>query len=43
LKLAIILHEVYGSIDLAALALNRYDALTNQGLWKAYLTKLTSG
>jgi len=43
LKLAIILHEVYGSIDLAALALNRYDALTNKGLWKAYLTKLTSG
>ena len=43
LKLAIILHEVYGSIDLAALALNRYDAMTNKGLWKAYLTKLTSG
>jgi len=42
LKLAIILHEVYGSVDLAALALNRYDALTNKGLWKAYLAKLTS-
>jgi FkbM family methyltransferase len=43
LKLAIILHEVYASIDVAALALNRYDAMTNKGLWKAYLTKLTSG
>ena len=43
LKLAIILHEVYASIDLAALALNRYDALTNKGLWQAYLSKLTAG
>ena len=43
LKLAIILHEVYGSVDLAALALNHYDALTNKGLWKAYLAKLTAG
>ena len=42
LKLAIILHEVYASIDLAALALNRYDAMTNKGLWKAYLARLTS-
>jgi FkbM family methyltransferase len=39
LKLAIILHEVYGSVDLAALALDRYDAMTNKGLWKAYVTK----
>jgi hypothetical protein len=42
LKLAIIMHEVYASVDLAALALNRYDALTNKGLWKAYLARLTS-
>lgn len=41
LKLAIILHEVYESWDLAALALQRYDAQTGKGLWQNYLTKLT--
>ena len=43
LKLAMILHEVYASVDLAALALKHYDAMTNKGLWNAYLARLTSG
>jgi FkbM family methyltransferase len=42
LKLAIILHEVYGSVDLAALALEHYDALTKQCLRQTYLSRLTS-
>ena len=40
LKLALILHDVYGSFDLAALALEAHDAKTGQGLWTAYLTRL---
>ena len=42
LKLAIILHEVYASVDMAALALSSYDALSNTNLRQAYLAKLTS-
>jgi FkbM family methyltransferase len=41
LKLAIILHEVYASVDLAALALSSYDALSGADLRSAYLSKLT--
>ena len=43
LKLAIILHEVYASWDLAALALQQHDVQTGKGLWKTYLDRLTSG
>ncbi len=41
LKLAVILHEVYGSYDFAALALRHFDAMTEGGLWQAYLRRLT--
>jgi FkbM family methyltransferase len=41
LKLAIILHEVYGSWDLAALALRSYDSQTGTRLHPVYLAKLT--
>jgi FkbM family methyltransferase len=40
LKLAIILHEVYGSWDLAALALRAHEGKTGKGLWQAYLERL---
>lgn len=43
LKLALILHDVYGSFDLAAVALQAHDAKTGQDLWTAYLTKLGAG
>jgi FkbM family methyltransferase len=43
LKLAIILHEVYASFDLAALALQHHDIQTGKGLWKTYLNRLASG
>jgi FkbM family methyltransferase len=43
LKLAIILHEVYASWDLAALALQQHDAQTGNGLWKTYLNRVTGG
>jgi FkbM family methyltransferase len=42
LKLAAILHEVYESIDLAALALEAYDRLTGSGLQKIYLKRLSA-
>lgn len=41
LKLAIILHEVYGSWDMAALALEHYDSATGNGLCLDYLALLT--
>jgi FkbM family methyltransferase len=41
LKLAAILHEVYESIDLAALALESYDRLTGSGLQRIYLKRLS--
>jgi len=37
LKLAVILHENYGSTDLAARALSAYDAKTGSGLADAYI------
>jgi FkbM family methyltransferase len=40
LKLALILHEVYQSWDLAALALQHYDARTGKRLWHDYLVKV---
>jgi hypothetical protein len=43
LALALILHEVYGSFDLAALALQHHDAKTKPGLWSAYMTRLLGG
>ena len=43
LKLAVILHEVYGSFDLAALALQQHDMQTGKNLWKSYLNRVTSG
>lgn len=42
LKLAIILHEVYSSFDLAALALRAYDTQTGKDLNRLYLAKLTA-
>jgi FkbM family methyltransferase len=43
LRIAIILHEMYVSCDLAALALQHYDAKTGKGLWKTYMTRLCGG
>jgi hypothetical protein len=43
LKTAIILHEVYASWDLAALALQSYDAKTKKNLQQTYIAKLTGG
>jgi FkbM family methyltransferase len=42
LKLAVILHEVYRSFDLAALAIKHHDAKTDAGLWPAYIKRLTT-
>jgi hypothetical protein len=41
LKLAVVMHEVYGSYDLTALALRHFDAETEGGLWPAYVRRLT--
>jgi len=41
LKLACIVHECYGSYDLAALALSAYDAQTGARLHPAYVERLT--
>ncbi|HEX7005796.1 MAG TPA: FkbM family methyltransferase [Alphaproteobacteria bacterium] len=41
LKLAVVLHEVYGSYDLTALALKHFDLQTEGGLWPAYVRRLT--
>lgn len=43
LKMAVILHEVYQSMDLAAVALQHHDAKTRGGLWVAYMTRLLNG
>jgi len=40
LKLAMILHEVYGSFDSSATLLQIYDQKTGSALWKAYLNAL---
>lgn len=41
LRLAVILHEVYASVDLASLALYHYDRKMKKGLWEVYLRRLT--
>lgn len=43
LRIAVILHDVYHSPDMAAHALLHYDAVTGEKLWDAYLTRLTGG
>jgi hypothetical protein len=40
LRMAVILHEMYQSFDLAALCLQHYDAKTKGGLWKVYMQRL---
>lgn len=40
LKLAIVLHEVYQSWGLAALALRAHETQTGMGVWQAYLEQL---
>src|SRR5262245_23578662 len=40
LKMAVILHEVYESYDLAALALRHYDVKIGTSLWATYCTML---
>lgn len=42
LKLAVILHEVYGSFDTAAFALHLYDRATGTTIWRQYAQRLTS-
>jgi FkbM family methyltransferase len=42
LKLAIILHEVHQSWDLAAFALKHYDALTGKRLWHDYVARVNA-
>lgn len=41
LKLAIIVNDCYGSCDLAALALQHYDAKAGKSLWKPFMQRLT--
>ncbi|MBS0189419.1 MAG: FkbM family methyltransferase [Planctomycetes bacterium] len=41
LVLALILHEVYMSVDLAAVVLNHYDRQAKTDLWSEYLRELT--
>jgi FkbM family methyltransferase len=41
LKIAAILHECYQSVDLAALALQHYQAQTGVPLWDDYIRRLT--
>lgn len=43
LKIAVIMHEVYSSLDLAALALQHYDAKTKAGLYAVYMQRLHQG
>ena len=41
LKLAIIVNDCYRSADLAALALQHYDAKAGKGLWKIFMQRVT--
>lgn len=41
LRIAVIMHEVYRSADLASLALYHYDRKTKKGLWEVYIRRLT--
>ena len=43
LKMAVILHEVYQSMDLAAVALQHHDAKCGASLWAVYMTRLLNG
>lgn len=43
LKLAVIAHEAYGSVDLAGLALQHREAKQPEGLWSAYMGRLLGG
>jgi hypothetical protein len=40
LKLAIVLHEIYGSFDTCAFVLQHYSRKTNDGLLEKYIDKL---
>ncbi len=40
LKIAAIAHDLYGSPDLAALALQHHQVKTGSGHWRAYMIKL---
>lgn len=40
-KIAVIMHEVYRSGDLAGYALAHHERKTKGGLWRAYMTRLT--
>jgi FkbM family methyltransferase len=39
-KLAAVLNDLFGSVDLAALALQHYDAKTGDNLWRQYVAAL---
>jgi FkbM family methyltransferase len=41
LRLAVIMHEVYVSVDLASLALYHHDRKMRKGLWEVYVRRLT--
>lgn len=41
LRLAVILHEVFVSVDLASLALFHYDRKMKKGLWEVYVRRLS--
>jgi FkbM family methyltransferase len=41
LKVAVIMHDCYESADLAAYALQHYDAKTGKGLWKVFMQRVT--
>jgi FkbM family methyltransferase len=41
LRLAVIMHEVFVSVDLASLALFHYDRKMKKGLWEVYVRRLT--
>ncbi len=41
LRMAVILHDMYGSYDLASLALLHHDARAKGGLWEVYLRRVT--
>lgn len=43
LKLAVIVNDLYGSIDLAAFALMYYDEKTGSGVWEQLMKKILGG
>jgi FkbM family methyltransferase len=40
LRIALLAHDVFGSYDLAALALQHLELRDNKGLWQAYMSRL---